>query len=68
VELNLVDHFGVFEVERLGALHLDSRSREVQNPDEVKSLLENQPLLNALEFDNLGFGGCRDRNSRQQGS
>jgi hypothetical protein len=52
----------------MGALHLDSRNREVRNPDEVRSPLKSQPLLSASEFDNSGFGGCRDRNPRQQGS
>jgi hypothetical protein len=65
---NLVDHFGVLEVKGSGALHPDLQSYKVQNPDEVKIPLGSQPLLSALEFRTSGFEGCRDRNSRQQGS
>jgi hypothetical protein len=39
----------------LGALHLDSRNHEVRNPDEVRSPLWGQPLLNVSGFDISGI-------------
>jgi hypothetical protein len=41
----------------LGALHLDSRNREVRNPDEVRSPLWGQPLITCRDSTFWHFQG-----------
>jgi hypothetical protein len=44
-----------FGGEGLGALHLDSRSREVRNPDEVRSPLGIQTFAECIRVWQFGF-------------
>jgi hypothetical protein len=55
VESNLVDHFRVLEVEELGALHQDSRSREVRNSESVKSSVGSQSFAEHIGVRHFGI-------------